>query len=83
MSFFKENKNKRYVIKLGTMFVSNDPLKVVPGYTMQLVDELHLTDEIMGAWYTESLDFAESIVNQCGGEIYVLNVELEPVKKED
>lgn len=78
MSSIKENKDKRYVVKMGIQFISDDPFEYNALFGRMLTDELHFTDEIMNAWYTEDLEKAESVSNEYGGEIHVLNIGLEP-----
>lgn len=78
MPFLKENNDKRYVVKIGTVFVADNPFEWTFGLGSALTHELHFTDEIMNVWYTEDLEEAELVSNEYGGEIHVLNVGLEP-----
>lgn len=78
MSSIKENKDKRYVVKMGTQFISDNPFEYNIFIGRMLTNELHFTDEIMNAWYTEDLEEAESVFNEYGGEIHILNIGLEP-----
>lgn len=78
MSLLKENNDKRYVVKMGTVFVAGNPFKWTFGLGSELTRELRFTDEIMNTWSTEDLEDAELVSNEYGGEIYVLNVGLEP-----
>lgn len=78
MPSIKEDKNKRYVVKIGTVFVAGNPFKWTFGLGSELTHELRFTDEIMNVWYTEDLEKAELVSNEYGGEIHVLNVGLEP-----
>lgn len=78
MSSIKENKDKRYVVKMGTVFVAGNPFEWTYGLGLELTHELRFTDEFMNAWCTEDLEEAESVSNEYGGEIHVLNIGLEP-----
>lgn len=78
MPFTKENKNKRYVMKIGTRFISDDPFEHDILIGRMLTDELHFTDEIMNAWCTEDSKEVELVASEYGGEIHVLNIGLEP-----
>lgn len=53
MPAIKENKNKRYVVKIGTRFISDDPFEHDIFIGRTLTDELHFTDEIVNTWSTE------------------------------
>jgi hypothetical protein len=78
MSYIRENKDKRYVVKMGTQFISDDPFEYDIFIGRMLTGELHFTDEIMNAWYTEDLKEVELVTREYGGEIHVLNIGLEP-----
>lgn len=78
MSSIKENKDKRYVVRMGTRFISDDPFEYYVLIGRMLTDELHFTDEIVNAWSTKDSKAVELVASKYGGEIHVLNIGLEP-----
>ncbi|WEA58252.1 hypothetical protein [Pediococcus pentosaceus] len=78
MPSIRENKNKRYVVKIGTRFISDDPFEYDIFIGRTLTDELHFTDEIVNTWSTEDSKEVELVASEYGGEIHVLNIGLEP-----
>lgn len=82
MSFFKENRNVEYIVKIGNRFVHIDPFwydweKIQPGHRLQ--GDLTFTNNPKQAWCTKDLDHAKELAEEYGGRVCALDIKVQEI----